>query len=308
MQQIQFGWSIPIFPTVKTDGSLFVEQIYHTLEQVQESFHSAWVADHFISWRDKPNLPALEGWTTICYLASAFPQLRFGNLVLAQSYRNPALLAKMASTLQLLTRGRFILGIGAGYHEEEYRAYGYDYPKPAVRVRQLEEAVQIILRLWTEPQATFDGKYYQIKDAICEPKPSPRPLIMIGGGGEQLLLRVAAQYADWWNITSTDPALYSHKLNVLRSHCDAIDRDYDEITKTMFGMVAIGRTEAEARRTSAMWPYPRFLTFVGTAEQVEDKLQSYISLGVQHFMLSFADFPDPSGAIRFTEEVIPRFR
>jgi alkanesulfonate monooxygenase SsuD/methylene tetrahydromethanopterin reductase-like flavin-dependent oxidoreductase (luciferase family) len=307
-EQVQFGWVIPRAPKDDISGSCFVEQIFANLDKIHRDFDTAWASDHFVGSPQHPDYPSLEAWTTICYLAHAFPDLVFGNLVLAQSYRNPAMLAKMGATLQLLTGGRFILGIGAGWWEEEYLSYGYAFPKASARIHQLAEAVQIIRKMWTEPRTTFEGKYYQVREALCEPNPSPRPPIMIGGGGEQLTLLAVAQHADWWNISLADLEKYPHKLNVLRSHCKSVGRDYDEIVKTGAGFVAIGQTEAEAQRIAEAFPYQEFLSSAGTPDQVADQLQAYVNLGVEHLIVGFADFPDPTGALLFADEVIPRFR
>jgi alkanesulfonate monooxygenase SsuD/methylene tetrahydromethanopterin reductase-like flavin-dependent oxidoreductase (luciferase family) len=306
--QIQFGLYLLRSPAEKISGSSFVKQLLDNLDKIHRQLDSVWTSDHFFGSPQHPDYPALEGWTTLCYLAHAFPNLHFGNIVLAQSYRNPALLAKMGATLQLLTGGRFILGIGAGWWEEEYLAYGYPFPKPAVRVRQLAEAVQIIRKLWTEPRATFEGKYYQVREALCEPKPHPRPPIMIGGGGEQLTLRMVAQHADWWNIPSTTLERYTHKLNILRTHCQAVGRDYDEIVKTACAFITIGQTEAEAQRIQMSSPYRDVPGIVGSPDQVANQLQAYVDLGVKHIIVAFADFPDPTAATLFAEEVLPRFR
>jgi alkanesulfonate monooxygenase SsuD/methylene tetrahydromethanopterin reductase-like flavin-dependent oxidoreductase (luciferase family) len=270
------------------------------------------MADHFVPWADfqAEDTDTPECWTTISCLAGAFPKLQFGSIVLCQSYRNPALLAKMAATLQVLTGGRLILGIGAGWKEDEYRAYGYDFPKDSVRIAQLAEAVQIIRRMWTEtPPTSFEGQYYRIKDATCEPRPDPPPPIMIGGGGERLLLRVVAEQADWWNYPGGSVELYAHKLDVLRGHCRAVGRDYDEILKTWAcELVAIAETEAEAKRMAEGSPFRGDSDIVGTPEQVADQLRRFTDLGVEHFILRFANFPDPAGAELFADTVIPQFR
>lgn len=311
MSSVKFGWRVPAFPVDGSQGPQFVEQIANTLDKIQEQFDSAWVADHFVPWaRFESNETAtLEGWTSIAYLTAAYPSLKFGSIVLCQSYRNPALLAKMGATLQLLSGGRFILGIGAGWKQDEYLAYGYDYPKASVRIHQLEEAVQIIRNMWTETPASFDGQYYQIQDAYCQPKPDPRPPIMIGGGGEKLTLRVVAKHADWWNIPGGSPENYAHKLNVLRSHCEAVGRDYDEIAKTWAGeTVAIASTEEAAQQIAQSSPFTNEHAFVGTPEQVAERLRSFTDQGVEHVILRFADFPNPAGAQLFAQEVIPQFQ
>jgi alkanesulfonate monooxygenase SsuD/methylene tetrahydromethanopterin reductase-like flavin-dependent oxidoreductase (luciferase family) len=238
----------------------------------------------------------------------ACPTLKFGASVLCQSYRNPGLLAKTAANLQLITGGRFLFGIGAGWMEEEYQAYNFDFPKPAVRIAQLEEAVQIVKKLWTESPASFEGKYYRIKNAYCEPRPDPVPPLLIGGGGEQLTLRVVAKYADWWNIPGGTYENYAHKLGVLRQHCAAVGRDYDEIVKTWSAeAIAVAETESEAQRIAAASPYADN-TILGTPAQVAEQLQAFIDLGVEYFVVRLLDFPDTAGVEIFVNEVMPRLR
>ena len=243
--------------------------------------------------------------TTVAYFAAAYPDLKFGTSVLCQSYRNPGLLAKMAANLQLLTGGRLLFGIGAGWMVEEYRAYGYEYPKPSVRIAQMEEAIQVVKKLWTESPASFRGKYYHIEEAYCEPRPDPIPPILIGGGGEQLTLRAVAKYADWWNIPDGTLENYAHKLDVLQRHCEAVGRDYDEIVKTWSAeAVTVAATEAEARRIAEASPY-NYNPIVGTPEQVAEQLQAYVDLGVEYFIVRLLDFPRTDGIEMFAEEVMP---
>ncbi len=301
-EQVKFGWVIPA--QSKIDNSQrFVEQITDGITQIQNDYDSIWMPDHF-----HPPLPGgsdeadvLECMTTISYLAGMFPKLTFGNIVLGQSYRNPALVAKMGATLQTLTDGRFILGLGAGWKEDEYVAYGYSYPKASIRIAQLAEAVQVIDRLWRDTPANFAGEYYQITHAYCHPKPTPRPPIMIGGGGEKLTLRVTAQYADWWNNAFADKETCAHKLTVLQSHCNDVGRDYEEIIKTWRHYIAIAETEAEAKAFAGT----ETKALIGTPEQIANQLQPFIELDISHFMVSFMDFPDMSGAKLFAEQVVP---
>jgi alkanesulfonate monooxygenase SsuD/methylene tetrahydromethanopterin reductase-like flavin-dependent oxidoreductase (luciferase family) len=308
MAKVQFGWRVPAFPVDGSESTEFRQQIHDNLRQIAGKFQSAWVADHFIPWAQfqSNDTPTLECLTTIDYLAGAFPEFDFGSIVLCQSYRNPALLAKMGATLQWLTGGRFIFGIGAGWKVDEYRAYGYDFPKPAVRIAQLEETVEIVKRMWRQTPATFTGKYYKIENAHCEPKPDPCPPVMIGGGGEQLTLRVVAKHADWWNLPGGTVENYAHKLKVLRRHCDTVGRDYDEIRKTWAcERVAVAATEAEAKRIADASPFGGPNLLVGTPQQVAEGLRSFTDLGVDYFILRFSDFPYPEGALRFAEEVMP---
>ncbi|QPC84252.1 LLM class flavin-dependent oxidoreductase [Phototrophicus methaneseepsis] len=309
MSKIKFGWRSPAFSFDGTRGTDFLEQITTTMDLVHGSFDSVWVADHFIPWASfaAPDTDTLEAWTTISYLAGAYPNIDFGSIVLSQSYRNPALLAKSAATLQWLTGGRFILGIGAGWKEDEYLAYGYDFPKASVRIKQLSEAVHIIRKMWTESPATFEGDYYQIKDAYCEPMPDPAPPIMIGGGGEQLTLRVVAEQADWWNLSGSAD-FYGHKLDVLRGHCEAVGRDYESIVKTWTSdTILLAPSEAEAQRIAAANPLMDGVSGY-TPQHLMDQLQSLIDLGVSYFMLRFADFPHTEGIQMFMEEVMPVLR
>ena len=206
--------------------------------QWAETHGFAWfsVLDHMIQIPrvGAPEEPVLEGWTALAGLAAVTSRIRLATLATAVGYRNPAHLAKIAASVDLISRGRLTLGIGAGFFEDEYKQYGWAFPpRPATRIRQMEEAVQLILKLWTEPRTTFHGRYFHVDDAILEPKPvqKPRPPVMIAGGGEQLTLRAVARLADACNLQG-DVATVRHKLAVLRGHCDAAERDYGTIEKT----------------------------------------------------------------------------
>ena len=311
MSEVCFGWRVPDFPVDGSSGGAFARQIFDTLDQIHDKFDSAWVADHFVPWArfQAIETPTIECLSTIAYLAGAYPDLDFGSIVLAQSYRNPALLAKMAANLQLLSGGRFILGIGAGWKDDEYLAYGYEFPRPAVRIEQLDEAVQIVRQMWTGTPATWEGKHYRIAGAYCEPRPEPAPPVMIGGGGEQLTLRVVAKYADWWNFPGGTVENYTRKLEVLKAHCREVGRDYDSIKKTWaVEVVAIADTEEEAQRIAKGSPFYNGAGIVGTADQAAEQLAAFTRLGCEYFMLRFADFPRTECALRFAAEVAPQFR
>lgn len=309
MNHVKFGWHMPSFPVDGSSGPAFVDQLAETLQQVEYAFDSAWMDDHFIPWAawQSPQTPYLECVSTIAYLAGAFKQIKFASSVFCQSYRNPALLAKTVATLQLLTRGRMIFGIGAGWLEREYAQYNYAFPSPAVRIAQLEEAVEIVKALWTETPATYTGTYYRINEAYCEPRPDPRPPIVIGGGGEQLTLRVVAKHADWWDLSGAGPETYAHKLGVLRGHCGQVGRPFDEIIKGWSTEgVALAPSEAEAQRLAAASPYNTGKSVVGTPEQVAARLQRYVDLGVSYFVVRLLDFPATEGIDLFVQEVMPR--
>lgn len=311
MNAIRFGWHMPSFALGDMAATTLVQHITQTLACIQGRFHSAWADDHVHPWAPfvADDAPALECLSTLGYLAAQFPRLHFGSLVVCQAYRNPALLAKTVANLHLLSGGRIILGLGAGWLEEEFRAYGYAFPRPAVRIAQLTEAIQVVRKLWTERPATFTGNYYQIKNAYCMPQPVPLPPIMVGGGGEQLTLRVVAQYADWWNLDIKTPADYTRKRAILQQHCATVGRDESQITKMYSSeLVAIAEDEAQAHRLAAASPFYRPETsLVGTPDQIVARLREYTDAGVQVFSMRFADFPDTQGIELFSEAVIPQF-
>ena len=211
------------------------------LDKLPEPFESVWLPDHFIPTTDAPDYSRdiLECLTTTSYLMPQYSKHKFGQIVLCNNFRNPALLAKKSSTLQVLIEGRFILGIGAGWCQEEYRQYGYRFLSSRTRVKQLEEAVQIIRLMWREDGVTFHGKHYSIENAYCNPKPDPLPPIMIGGSGEKYTLKVVAKYADWWNGGLLDVETWTHKLDVLANHCDDVGRDYDARAPFQSQMVSL---------------------------------------------------------------------
>jgi len=310
MQDLQFGWHMHSFPVDGSPGTVFVEQIHNTLDRIHTHFDSVWVDDHVMPWAawQSNDTPYLECMTTIAYLAAAYPTLTFGSSVLCQAYRNPGLLAKMAANLQLLTGGRFICGIGAGWMVEEYEAYNWPFPKPSVRIAQMEEVIEIVKKMWSEAPASYEGKYYRIDNAYCEPRPNPIPPILIGGGGEQLTLRVVAKHADWWNIPGGTLENYAHKLDVLRGHCDAVGRDYDSIGKSWSAeAISLAATEDEARRIADASPYKNG-PIVGTPAQVAEQLQKFIDLGVSYLVVRLLDFPRTEGIEMFAQEVMPLLR
>lgn len=308
MANVKFGILVPSFPFDESRGSEFISEIMTYLTGLEDHFDSAWVSDHLIQY-NQHTMDILECLTTISHLSGIFRKLDFGSIVLCNSFRNPALVAKMGATLDALTGGRFILGIGAGWMEEEHKQYGYDFAPPAARIKQMEEAVQIIKSMWAEDGVTFEGKYYKVKNAHCNPKPDPPPPIMIGGGGEKLTLRVVARYADWWNFGWVEPTKYKRMLNVLEHHCSQVGRDSNEITKTLLETVVIAETDKKAQKISKEHPYgdPR-ARFVGTVETIKDEIRTFVDMGVEHFILLFLSFPNLDTPLSFAEEIIPEFK
>ncbi len=195
----------------------------------------AWAFDHFIPLGPDPTGPQLEGWTLLAALAARTERIRVGLMVTGNTYRHPAVLAKIGATVDVISHGRLDFGIGAGWNELESNMYGIPLYTPGERIRRLGEACEVIKRLWTETVANFDGKYYQLKDARCEPKPiqKPYPPFVIGGSGEQLTLRVVAQYANIWNFAGGSVETFRHKSEVLDGHCAAIGRDPRTIERSI---------------------------------------------------------------------------
>jgi F420-dependent oxidoreductase-like protein len=198
-------------------------------------FEHAWLFDHFMPVTMDPTGPVLEGWTLLAALAAQTERVRVGIMVSSNTFRHPALLAKEGATVDRISRGRLDFGIGAGWHEMEHTAYGIPLNAPGERIQRLGEACEVVLKLWTEEVATFDGQYYQLRDAHFEPKPvqQPHPPIVIGGSGEKRTLRVVARYADIWNFAAGTLDEFRHKNAVLDEHCRAIGRDPAAIERSV---------------------------------------------------------------------------
>lgn len=304
MTRIQFGFCMPADKLDKQRRATFNEDLNRALDLVTGHFDSAWIIDHLQFGNDD----MLEGFITLSYMAALHPQLTFGHSVLCQSFRNPALLAKMGATLQFLSGGRFILGIGAGGNAEEYRAYGYDFPPGHVRVEQLEETLQIIKALWTEETATFAGQYYHVIDAHCEPKPEPLPPVMIGAFKPKML-RLTATYADWWNVSSTGIDGYRQMAEACERACAAVGRDPSTLRRTWCGGCVCASTQAEAEaiageRYSATSAFDDF-DFVGAPQQVIAQMRPFIDLGVDYFILDCGGFPKLTTLELLINEVLP---
>ncbi|HTV46742.1 MAG TPA: TIGR03560 family F420-dependent LLM class oxidoreductase [Stellaceae bacterium] len=266
------------------------------------------VMDHLtqIGGVGAPTEPFMEGWTVLSALAAVTGRIRLATSV---AFRNPAHLAKIAAGVDQISRGRLTLGIGAGWNELEYQQYGWEFPpRPATRIRQMEEAVQLIVQIWTEPRTTFHGRYFHVEDAILEPKPvqQPRPPVMIAGGGEQMTLRAVARRADACNVGG-DLATVKHKFAVLRSHCDAVQRDYDAIERTHNLSWLLARDDAavaaKRERLSARGP---LRGFVGTVSKAVDLIGQYHDAGVQ--LLINSDYRNDTETLElFAAEIMPHF-
>ena len=284
-------------------------------EAERAGFDAVWVFDHFHTV-PQPRLESVfECWTSMAGLARDTTTVRLGQMVTCNSYRPPSLLAKMASSIDVMSHGRLILGIGAGWYEPEYTAYGYDFPDTPDRLRMLRESLQVIKAMWAEDEASFEGRFYRIRDAINEPKPvqKPHPPIWIGGGGERVTLKLVAQYGDGCNIGG-DIATVRHKLDALREHCDAVGRDYDSISKTMelYAMLGdaaeVDRVVAgAARRTGADESFIRsWHPHHGDADRIAGIIESYVEAGIEYFIVNLPNAFEGGVITRFAEEIFPR--
>ncbi|GAC1422981.1 MAG: LLM class F420-dependent oxidoreductase [Ktedonobacteraceae bacterium] len=295
MARVEFGFML----RQKNDpGRSWQNLLVHnqtSISALTSGFSTLWVEDH-LQWEMTDTFECL---TTLSYLAASYPQFKVGTLVLSQSYRNPALLAKMMATLQALSNGRVILGLGAGWKEDEYLSYNYPFPTTKTRMEQLEEAAQLVRAMWTAPQpVTFEGKHYAVRNAFCIPQPSPTIPLLIGGGGEHRTLALVARYADWWNFNSCTVEEYEHKLSILKQHCKNVGRDFSEIKLTYLSTMSVAEDPAKVQRN----PSKHFIA--GNAEEVTQELQRFRDIGVSHFIFRFLDHETIE---HFVAHVVPNF-
>lgn len=282
----KFGW---LSPAAGHAGSNFqpivMYQEEHILPQALPHFDSVWIADHFYGFDSDKTEGFLEGWVTLTWLAARFPDVMLCHHVLGHGYRNPALTAKMASTLQVLSSGRFMLGIGAGWRADEYRSYGYDFPENAVRARQLDEVVQICRLMWTEAHPTFTGKYFQIDDAAATPRPDVVPPICIGSAGEKIGLPIVGRQADIWNGPYGSDDEWKRKRAVVDAAAVAAGRKPSDIESCL--TVAGDLPDSDA-----------------ASEQWLERLHHLNELGATYFVMDFGHPLHVEPALRFAEQVI----
>jgi alkanesulfonate monooxygenase SsuD/methylene tetrahydromethanopterin reductase-like flavin-dependent oxidoreductase (luciferase family) len=266
------------------------------------------------------NWPIFDLWTILPALAVSTRKIRLGTMVSCIAHRNPGVLAKTAATLDVLSNGRLEFGVGAGVQGNEHTAYGFDFPSSSVRIERLGEALEMIMRLWSQEKASYKGEHYCIRDAVCEPKPlqKPHPPITIGGGGEKMLLRVTAKYADrfdWGFLPSID--VYKRKLEALETHCKTVGRNFSDIEKSCWpaGQILLAQDQNEldqkigqqkpADMTTEQY---RKLTLAATPAQCIERLQVYVDLGVTYFMWFFADLPRVDSLRLFAKEVADKLQ
>lgn len=323
---IRFG----IFPGAAQMAWPDLRDIWHAADDM--GFSTAWIPDHFYAGFGDPAGPCWEAWTVLSALAATTRRLRIGPMVLGNTYRHPAVVANMAATLDHVSEGRLNLGLGAGWMLAEHHGYGIPLPPPRERLDRLDEAATVLKRLFTEPRTTFHGRYYQLDDALCEPKPlqRPHPPLLIGGGGEKLTLRVVARHADEWN-GEVGPTGMARKLAVLRGYCQEIGREPDEIevsvllrseseaAATYDSMVKMGNLNLLADRqrlidegvhASQLDERLREITYSQFLPEDEtravDRLNEYVAVGVTHFIVIVRPPYDRAKLERLLNRVAPR--
>ncbi|MEZ5558142.1 MAG: TIGR03560 family F420-dependent LLM class oxidoreductase [Pseudomonadales bacterium] len=267
-----------------------------------------WYADHFMPNAEDTSAPWPEAWITLAALGARVPRLRIGTLVAGNTYRHPAVLAKMAATLDHITGGRVVLGLGSGWQENEHRQYGIPFYTVAERLQRLDEACRVIKLLYSESRSDFSGRFYQLEQATLEPKPVQSPLpLLIGGGGEKVTLRITAEHADEWNVWGT-PAILRHKMAILDQHCADIGRDPRTIKRTAVALLFMSDDAAyleQMRKANLQQPH-----LIGTVDEIRDLVAEYEAAGVDELIVpDFTLGPRPQKIAtldRFITEVAGR--
>jgi len=260
-------------------------EIMQSLAQHVEStnWDGLWLADHFMPNADDTNQPWPEAWTTLSALAATVPRIRMGTLVTGNTYRHPAVLAKMAATVDHISGGRVVLGLGSGWQENEHDKYGIEFGTVGERLRKMEEACQVIKQLFESGSANFSGEFYQLSDAPLEPKPVQAKLpLLIGGGGEKVTLRITAQYADEWNVWGTVDTLKS-KMAVLDAHCDKLGRNPADIQRSAVALLFLSDDESLVKKMNASTEAPARIA--GNVSQLCDTIAGYKEAGVDELIV-----------------------
>jgi F420-dependent oxidoreductase-like protein len=309
---MQFGVLLPQAWILDFQGVADPVEAYETMTNIAHTadevgFTSVWLIDHLHTLPQPSQEATLEAWTSTAALARDTKRVRVGQLVTCNGYRNPALLAKMASTVDILSHGRLNFGIGAGWAEREYSSYGYEYPDAPTRLRYLRESLQVILAMWTQEEATFEGQYYQVHNAINQPKGVQQPHIplLIGGGGEQVTLKLVAQYGDACNVRGEINTL-QHKFDVLKHHCETVGREYSSIHRTATASCSIADTDEKAQslHQTPFGNHQLERGLIGNPDTIRRRLEELEAVGVQELIISFFPRTDPEQLRRFAREFI----
>jgi F420-dependent oxidoreductase-like protein len=306
---LKFGYQNPSFRWPSGEYAIWEETKKTALWAEASGFDSFWLMDHFIQL---PGLgaadePFLEGWTGLAALAAVTSKIRLGTLVTGAPYRNPALMAKMAASIDVISQGRLFFGYGAGWFQTEFEQYGYEFVEPPYkRIKAMREALLIIKMMWTEARASFEGEFYTVREAICEPKPvqKPHPPILIGGSGEKYTLRYLAELGDACNLFG-DFELVQGKLKVLQGHCADLGRDYDDILKTKYDGYFIRETAAEIEAMPWTAEFNQSgIGLAGSVEQVVERVNRWAELGIDYITLAVGQNDEESKQL-LVEKVLP---
>ncbi len=285
--------------------SEFMPGLYRNLDVASRGFSSIWLNDHLESGEDF----MMECWTMLTWLASRYPGLTVGTIVMCNMFRSPAVVAKMGATLQEFSQGRFVLGYGSGggSMESERVHYGLGASSNRQRAEMLEEAVQIIRAMWTEPSPSFNGKHYSVENAACVPRPDPAPPILIGGVGERYTLPLVARRADWWNLAYNVLPEAPAKMDALRRICVQEGRDFGSIRKTITAIVFVDRDHSRAMEMNREWEERGQPQIAGDPAAIREQFDEFAELGYSMSMLSFPRFPETDELRLFMDEVVPHF-
>jgi F420-dependent oxidoreductase-like protein len=311
---MRFGLRNTCFIYPHKDGNVWQNLQAHARQAERDGFDSFWLMDHFLQLplHGPMDEPFLDAWTTLPALAAVTSRIRLGVMVSPVAYRNPALLAKMVATMDVISHGRLNFGCGGGGYKPEYRQYGYEFDdRAAIRLEQMAEALHLMKTMWKEPRATFHGKYFHVENAILEPKPvqKPHPPILIGGVGPKITMRIIAEQGDACNLWGP-PDEFAREREILKRHCDAVGRNEATIEKTTYDLVICAPTEAQVNEKIArLLPngHEPWMSLVGTPAQLVDTVGKFKEVGAEHLCVDLAR-NDPESYSLFVEEVMSHFR
>lgn len=304
MARVEFGVMLPQIKRSWGDAKAAAQAVDGL------GYHSVWFNDHLYGV-PMPMIPIMEAWTALSAVGAVTDKVELGTLVTPIGFRNPAMLAKMVATLDNISNGRVIVGLGSGWFAQEFSGYGIDFPPVQDRLRQLGEGIQLMRRMWSEEQVGFAGRYFTTDEVYCAPKPVRQPPILIGGGGERVLLKLAAKHADIWNNLAVNLEQLAHKAGVLLRHCEAVGRDPATLRISQQTMVVIGSDEADAqsKQQKAQRIYGGHMGsgIAGTPQQCIDQIEALAAQGCSLIMIEFfgKDIAEP--AQLFAETVMPAF-
>ena len=321
---LQYGAFVPQGWKLEYNGVGAADAWARSIEVAKEAeqlgYDHLWVYDHVETVPTREPTHVFEAFTTLAALSQQTSTIKLGQMVTCAAYRNAGLLAKEAACVDVFSGGRLILGLGAGWYEREYQAYGFEFPSAGTRLRILDETLDVVKRLWTEETVTYSGKHLVFDGAYCDPKPLQQlPEIWVGGGGEKVTLRIAARQADKTNW-QVGLDRFVHKSKLLEEYCDEIGRDFDSIVRTHGPDCRLFDSEADLERwldsptggalRKGTTPDDEYVRdqLVGTVEQVTEKVQAFVDAGCREFVLWFRDAPSSESLERFMREVVPNVR